>query len=302
EKACLTSDGVPRVEQYVIDALFREAADAGARLIMDGLGGDQTLNQRGGGALAHFLRAGQLRRFMAEFGPHLRLSGHSLWVTLRRDVVGPFVPRWMGRSVRAVRSGFAPLWFDAPIAPRFAAAMIGSGAVDERDILGRYWFDSDLRTRTQQVLRNWMALGGRNDTNAAAAHGLDMTRPLMDKRAVEFGLAIPENLYVKNGRRRYLACRALADVYPREFQTRLPAQDLLEPDYAGMLNDGRPRLAAELARLAASPILRKYIDFAKLEKMFAASVAAPTLDSTDGLALRTLRTAQYISWLEGANS
>lgn len=302
EKACLTADGVPRVEQYVIDALFREAADGGARLIMDGLGGDQTLNQRGGGALAHFLRTCQFRRFMAEFGPHLRLSGHSLWVTLRRDIVGPFVPQWMGRAVRAVRSGFAPLWFDAPITPYFAAAMIGSGAVDEREILGRYWFDNDLRTRTQQVLRNWMASNGRNDANAAAAHGLDITRPLMDKRAVEFGLAIPENLYVKNGRRRYLASCALADVYPPEFQTRSPAQDLLEPDYAKMLDDSRPQLATELARLAGNPALRKYIDFARLERIFDASIAAPTLNATDGLVLRTLRTAQYIAWLDGTNS
>ncbi len=301
EKACQAADGVPRVEQYVVDALFQKAADAGARLIMDGLGGDQTLNQRGGGALAHLLRTGQVRRFLSEFGSHLRMSGHSLWVTLRRDVAGRFVPRWLGRAARAVRSGFAPLWSDAPIAPGFAAAAIKTGAIDKSEILGRYWFDNDVRTRTQRILRNWMASAGRNDANAAAAHGLDVTRPLMDKRAVEFGLAIPEDLYVKNGRNRYLACRALADVYPAEFQTRSRDQDLLEPDYAGMLNDSRPRLKAELARLAGNPTLRRYIDFGKLEKMFEASVAAPTLNPLDGLALRTLRAAQYIAWLEGKN-
>jgi asparagine synthase (glutamine-hydrolysing) len=88
EKSFLTSNGVPRIENYVTDALFLEAASAGARLIMDGLGGDITLNQRGGGALAHFLRTRQFRRFLAELGPHLRMSGHSLWETLRRDVAG----------------------------------------------------------------------------------------------------------------------------------------------------------------------------------------------------------------------
>ena len=90
-----------------------------------------------------------------------------------------------------------------------------------------------------------MASAGRNDANAAAAHGLDVTRPLMDKRAVEFGLAIPEDLYVKNGRNRVLACRALADVYPAEFQTRSRDQDLLEPDYAEV--EGEEELLAATA-------------------------------------------------------
>jgi asparagine synthase (glutamine-hydrolysing) len=137
--------------------LFQKAADAGARLIMDGLGGDQTLNQRGGGMLAHLLRTGQFGRFASEFDPHLRLSGHSLWVTLRRDVGGPFIPRWVGRAVRAARRKFAPLWSGAPIAPGFARTAIKTGAIEQSEILGRYWFDTDLRTCTQRVLRNWMA-------------------------------------------------------------------------------------------------------------------------------------------------
>jgi asparagine synthase (glutamine-hydrolysing) len=251
--------------------------------------------------LAHFLRIGQFRRFMSEFGPHLRLSGHSLWQTLRRDVVGRFLPRWLGRAARAARRGFAPLWSSAPIAPGFASASIKTGVINESEILGRYWFDSDPRARTQQVLRNWMASSGRNDANAAAAHGLDITRPLMDKRAVEFGLAIPEDLYVKNGRSRYLACRALADIYPREFQTRLRNQDSLEPDNAGMLKDSQARLKVELARLSANARLRNYLDFDKLQKMLGPSVAAPRPGPANGLALRALRTAQYIDWLEGKN-
>jgi asparagine synthase (glutamine-hydrolysing) len=301
EKECLAADGIPRIEQYVVDALFRQAAGAGARLIMDGLGGDNTLNQRGGGALAYYLRTGQFARFLSEFGPHLRMSGHSLWQTLRRDVSGRFIPRWAGRSLRAVQRGFAPLWSAAPIAPLFATALIKTGAIDQTEILGRYWFDTATPARTLQVLRNWAASSSRIDANTAAAYGLDITRPLMDKRAVEFGLAIPEDLFVKGGRNRYLACRALADVYPPEFQTRVRNQDLLEPDRVAMLKQSEARLTAELTRLADNPTLAKYIDFEKLQKMLEASLTARTLGPTDGLALRALRTAQYIVWFEGRN-
>ena len=59
----------------------------------------------------------------------------------------------------------------------------------------------------------------------AAYHGLDLTRPFHDKRVVELALAIPEELYVKNGRNRYLACMALKDIYPPEYQTRWRKND-----------------------------------------------------------------------------
>jgi hypothetical protein len=40
---------------------------------------------------------------------------------------------------------------------------------------------------------------------SGAAHGLEFTQPFHDERVVEFGLAIPEALYFKNGKTRYLA-------------------------------------------------------------------------------------------------
>src|SRR6202041_1671918 len=54
----------------------------------------------------------------------------------------------------------------------------------------------------------------------SARHGLEFTQPFHDKRVVELALAIPEDLYFRNGRHRYLARTALADVLPAEFQTR----------------------------------------------------------------------------------
>ena len=146
-----------------------------------------------------------------------------------------------------------------------------------------------------------MASSDRNEGNEAAAHGLDITRPFADKRVVEFGLAIPENLYVKNGRNGYLACRALADVYPQEFQTRGRHQDPIEPDLSGMLHDSQSGLTAEIARMAEKPSLRRYFHFAKLERALVTPGAPrPPLSST-ALALRAFRGAQYVEWLERKN-
>lgn len=255
ERTFLAADRVPGVSHYVIDALFREAAAAGARLMMNGIGGDSTLNPRFDGALAYFLGTGQIGRFIAEFIPHLRMSGHSLWQTVRYDIVALLMPLWLRRAAWAARRGFSPLWSTVPIVPSFASALFKAGAIDNDHMLGSYWRRSGRRTAMQYTLSSWASVSCPNGANLAAAHGLDITRPLMDKRVVEFGLSIPENLYVKNGRDRYLACRALADIYPKEYQTRPRQQDPIEPNLVKMLQDCHPQLRTEIERMAHNPVL-----------------------------------------------
>ena len=51
-------------------------------------------------------------------------------------------------------------------------------------------------------------------SNETAARHMDLTRPFHDRRVVEFALAVPENLYVRDGYNRYLARAAMKDLYP----------------------------------------------------------------------------------------
>ena len=83
--------------------LYAKAAGAGTRLIMDGYGGDYTLNPRGFGALARHLRIGHLRRFLAELRPHLRVTGQSPWQMLKTEIVLMLLPQSLIRWQRQVR-------------------------------------------------------------------------------------------------------------------------------------------------------------------------------------------------------
>ncbi len=301
EKACMAADGIPLIGHYITYALFREVSGAGARLVMDGLVGDDTLNPLGGGALAHFLRTGQIRRFIAEFGPHLHMTGRSLWHTLRRDIVWPLAPYWARRAWQAARRGFAPAWADRAIAPDFANAQIRGRSIQLSDLAGETRRHLGMRAQMQRTVGNWALRDRRNEANEAAACGLDLTRPLADKRVVEFGLSVPEELHVKNGRNRYLACAALADVYPPEFQTRGRRRDMLEPDLAGMLHAAQPLVLAEIERMSTDDILRNYVDFDKLKAIFGDEGAARGLNRQAVLAARTFLAAQYIAWFRGEN-
>jgi asparagine synthase (glutamine-hydrolysing) len=151
-------------------------------------------------------------------------------------------------------------------------------------------------------LQFWTAIYRRHEANEAAAHGLDLSRPLADKRVVEFGLAIPEDLYVRNGRNRYLACRALADIYPPEFQVREHSRDMLEPDYAGLLEASQPMLEAEIARMAAKPSLRKYFDFDEMAAALREPHVGTRLGPASRFALRAFCAARYAAWFEQSNA
>ncbi len=128
--------------------------------------------------------------------------------------------------------------------------------------------------------------------------GLDLTRPFHDKRVVEFALAIPEALYVKGGRNRYLACMALADLYPPEFQVRSRRQDDRAPDLPAVVRKLEPDLLIEVERLSGNPHLARYVDFGVLKRRLQ---AREPWGARKLFALRALLAAGHIAHFNGDN-
>jgi asparagine synthase (glutamine-hydrolysing) len=134
---------------------------------------------------------------------------------------------------------------------------------------------------------------------------LESTRPFHDKCVVELALAIPQDLYVKNGHNRYLACAALKDIYPPEFQNCWRKNDDEIPDFQHMAKSIEPQLLAEIARREKFENLSRMIDFAKIRLLLAAR--GPD-DHNSGweqemqLALSGFLIARYVEWFRGDNA
>ncbi len=286
--------------------LFAEAASAGARLIMDGCGGDYTLNPRGFGALGRLLRRGQFRRFFAELRPHLRETGDTPWQMLKSEIILKQLPQsvihWQRRLRRkgifasvelALRDVQGP-YLEQLQQRNLAEAKPGMRSLPITSMHAR------IAQTALRACRDFAAGG----TMPAAAHGLDFTRPFHDKRVVELGLAIPEDYYVRNGRNRHIARLALADVYPPEFQTRGRKNEGVLSDDVAVLNAGTPELVAEAGRLANSAKLSAYFNFNEVRRLL--SLPGPN-DSGEilvgkSVAMRALLTARFIEWFDGANT
>ena len=295
--ACAAADDVPFVFGYVLEGLFGAAATAGARLVMDGIGGDLTINPRGGMALAYFLRHGRLLRFLREFTAYARLSDGSLSRILRAKVIFPLAPAWARRAWLELR-GLDPAELRRFVTPEFVRELYGTRAVDAANV-------PVLQTGVRMRQSNTTSLRDLADrpcsyyANEAAAYGLEMTRPMLDRRVVEFGLAIPEDLYVVDGRRRYLARRALADLYPSEYQTRANYQDALDPDFAETVRGSSPQIRTTLQRLRGDAVLRRYFALDAMAEFWDEMSAGPIRLATATYALRAFQAAAFARWLGG---
>ena len=295
--------GLPTGPQhFAMNEMRAVLAANGAQVVMDGHGGDSTLNPRAGDTLARLLATAQFRRFAEEFAGHLRVSGHSLWTTLKTDIAAHLLPPTMRAAWRRVRHG--PVWRNGPINQCFAERLIADGILDGAGQFGERAPGTDSRDRMRRTLlrsANGAMPGG---AAGAAIHGLELTRPFRDRRVVELALAVPQALDVRHGRNRYLACAGLKDLYPREFQTRWRKNDDPIPDFLRMTKSIESELQDEIARLERSSRLRGYFDFAKIRRLLAAREAG---DHNSGWepephgALLGIVLAQYVEWFNREN-
>ena len=300
EQGFLAADNRHSPNRYVTQALIAEIAAAGARTVMDGFGGDYTLNPRGSHVLAELLRTGQFRRFVAEFVAARRHLLQSVKQTLVRNVILPLAPLPWKKAWNYYRKGL-PLF--GPTVPVLHEAVQGESK-DTRP-LGRVRAYDSRRVGMEHTLRWQQDTAARSASIASAALGLERTQPFHDKRVVEFGLAIPEALYVKNGRARYLARTALKDLYPPEFQDRLPGNDDMGPDFLLMAKRIEPHVLAEIDRMEKAGRLSRYFDFERMRAMLTRRSAEQHASGSEfdtRQALIAFIAARYIEWFRGDNN
>jgi asparagine synthase (glutamine-hydrolysing) len=296
------ADDGASVNRYVNEEMFRVAASSGARVIMDGYGGDYTLNPRPPFPVARLLTKGRLGEFVTEFVAQARADGMPLWRSVWSHLLAAFVPSGL-RRLRADLRGGNPLSRPRdPVNPEFARRMrhAGVGPNSIRYAL-RFMNPRANLERALRRLQNQDVLAG----TLCARHGLQFTQPFHDKRVVELALAIPEDLYFRDGRQRFLARTALAGVLPPEFQTRSWRNTPLIPDLLKMANAQEPRMLAEIDRLQAIPRLAAYFDFARMRRMVVqrrSDAGNPWAAGRVRRGMRALLWALHIEWLGHDNS
>ena len=296
ERGFLENDGPHGSNRYVQDAVLARIAAAGARTAMDGHGGDYTLNPQGVNVFLALLARGRFGRFAVEWQARRRFLRESHWGMLKAALIHPLI-RPIMRPWRRRRNGLEP-WGGLPLAKPFMQTLVAPLT------RGKQRETRSMRGAMLRVLEQVRNAPGGGAAIPAAHHGLEFTQPFHDKRVVELALAIPEDLYMKNGRERYLARAALKDIYPPELIDRRPGNDDRDPDFLAMAKRIEPQVLAEIDRMEAAGTLSRYFDFPRVRRM----LTRRTLDQHASGSEFDVRQAhlvvlraRYIEWFRGDN-
>ena len=243
---------------------------------------------------------GQFRRFGSEFNATRKHLRQSVKQTLVRNVLLQLVPAsWMQVWIRH-RNGLALFGSTMPLSRQ----VITGRSKTARSRLRLKSSDSQ-RVGMERALRRQQNFPAQGYSVSAAAHGLEFTQPFHDKRVVEFGLAIPEELYVKDGKTRYLARAAFKDLYPPEYQDRTPGNDDLGPDFLIMAKRIEPRVLAEIDRIEKAGKLSEYFDFPRMRAMLTRRTVDQHASGNEydtRQAQLAFLAARYIEWFRGDNA
>ena len=290
---------LPSETHFIRAALFDAAAAAGAQVIMDGHGGDYTINPRGFGALAYLMRTGRFHRAIRHAFAEARARQVSVWSVVKvavRDLIPPTIvaaTRWIARRG-------APLWRAFLVNQDFGRRLFANGEIAARHLREHPIDRSRIRRIMLSVLNRQAGMSSAAVPITSAVRGLEFTMPFHDKRIVEFGLAVPEALYFKGGCDRFLAHKAVADVLPPELLSRRwDKNDTLDPDFMEMLNDMRDETLDLIDSMAPNENLKKYIDFDRVRLALKSNACSKR---NTVLAYRAVLMGYFVRWFSGENS
>ena len=289
----------PSIVRSRIGAMARAA---GSRLILDGHGGDYTVNPYAPAMLGAILRRGDIRRFTREFRARMRFTGWSPIRVIGRDVVSALVPQRVRRPWRIAVNGFLPVWRRRGVQREFAVRAFAKGAVSHQSLRDGFWPGPRWRARWLQICRR-VSADGAGSNYIAMTPDLELTRPFHDKRIVELGCALPDHLLFRDGRERWLARTAFADRLPPALIRRMPGNDREQPDLLAMDIQAAPAMLSALEEVRNDEAVARYVDVDALAAMVRDGASEERLSERVRLtfAMKALTTARFLAWLDRSN-
>jgi asparagine synthase (glutamine-hydrolysing) len=263
---------------FLVHGLNRATQAAGVRICLDGFDGD-TVVSHGAYYFKELAQQGDWKTFIAEAqaisqhfdaAPGTLLLGYALpylselaqkgqWLTFAKRVneiganftisrrrlwiqhgLKPVVPKWILRIFRHLRYGrqvadqphqiLNPLFIERPNIKEFCKSRELTQAEP-----------STVREDQQRVLNSgtYTHVLELSD-QCASAFSIEVRHPFMDKRLVEFCLALPPEQKLKSGWSRVVMRRAMAGILPEPIQWRGGKASMEENFEQGLLNTDRP--------------------------------------------------------------
>lgn len=229
---------------YLYEECEKAALESGAQSLLGGEGGE-------------FGPSSWSHRYYAQLAFSLR------WATLVRELRRLRATRGVS-PVRTMQNQLLQMMF--PARGETPIVLLAREFQRER-VAGRAWKCRwpDQRRYQAALLRYWLTKHAvsRGQTAFGLIRG---SYPLIDKRVLEFCLALPSRLNVQNGYQRYLIRRALDGILPKRIQWRT-GKIAFSPDYFVRFNEQLDLAREFIASIGPSDPVRSVADIDRLQSL-----------------------------------
>lgn len=215
---------------------------------------------------------------------HLGARRTVLWRRIGKKLLLPLALR-RRRPARRVSEDPPP---ELPpfVRPDFAARV---GLIDRLRAEETLRFDAVRDLQRQLVGSNALVAALETTNHCAALLGMDVRHPFMDRRLIEFALALPSHLSLRDGWTRYLLRAAMAPFLPERVAWRVGKADMTPSVQTALWNRDRDRMRWALA---PGGVLQPYLDEAEVARRLDRLEELPWQDQVD-----LTRAATLAIWL-----
>jgi asparagine synthase (glutamine-hydrolysing) len=260
---------------YVYTAMQQAATDQGARVMLDGYGGDMLVSSHGNGFFAELLWRGEWFRLVRELRAQKKIENRTV-LSLMREVLGPYAPHWLDKAYHKRNFKDKSFFGYSPIHPKFAKRMRISEQLHSEGKNLSWKFRPSIRFNEAMCLKG---LRG-STTEFADPSGPILSFPCMDIRLLEFCLAIPNSLKVKNGWKRYLIRAGMQGILPTEVQWRKSKMPF-SPDHPRRVVAANKQAKEIIVNIKGGNPAREYIHIQRIEEILESLDTQKDRDESD---------------------
>jgi asparagine synthase (glutamine-hydrolysing) len=255
---------------YWMVALLEKARARDIGALLTGQGGNATVSWEAPGYLAALARGGHWQTLRKELIAWKSVHQRPLWRAFAGQVLKPLLAPWLSCRYRLFPHGQAP-WADyAAIHPQFARRLRLLEQMGEREhdptFPRSYPPNLNSRESRYEIILPGASLLGCVWQELGAGFGMEVRDPTLDKRLLEFCLAIPDDQHFRNGWNRWLLRRALEGLLPPTVlgNTRRGVQ---AADIGWRLRDSWQEVGIALEKLEKSPLASNYLTIDKMKNI-----------------------------------
>lgn len=245
---------------YLYTAFQKEAERNGAETLLDGSFGETGPTFYGTGGFAEMFARFRWIRLWRELRQRKRLYNDSLRYNLRAEVINPVLPQLLVDLKRGKKNARDFLVQPHSLREDLARKLLNE--IEDPPLRAERPAPDHRKNQLDEIIFMQKKMSEKASLNFSRS-AVEVRYPLLDKRLVEFSLAAPVELKIKNGYSRHLMRAGLDGVLPPEIQWRT-TKTPFSPDYVRRFNRQIGGVRNFLAEIKPADPIRQVLDLEKI--------------------------------------